>query len=291
MNSIIAGATPYLLSITRIIFGFLLLRHGTEQAFGFPEASDVPTMSVLGLINLLALPGGLLMMLGLFTRPTGIVLSIALAIFYLAGPLQEGFWTLRNGGDPAVLSCLFFLYLAAAGAGAWSLDQLIAARSASATARSLNKRKRIEPATWTPYVLSVMQIIAGLVFVQHGWQKLFGFQGGRIERDIMTIRGFGGFLETIGGPLISLGLFMRPTAFILSGEMAVAYFRSWAPRGFWASFSEPGMEASILFCFLFLFFFAAGTGAWSLDALIKRARARKAAAARPQKLQESVSPR
>ena len=278
-NSVPARWTPYLLSVTRIIFGFLILRHGMEQVFGFPEASDVPTISVLGLIKLLALPGGLLMMLGLFTRPTGIVLSIAFAIFYLAGPLQEGFWTLRNGGDPAVLNCLFFLYLAAAGAGAWSLDQLLAGR------------KRIEPATWTPYVLSVMQIIAGLVFVQHGWQKLFGFQGGRIERDLLTVRGFGGFLETLGGPLISLGLFMRPLAFILSGEMAVAYFRSWAPRGFWASFSEPGMEASILFCFLFLFFCAAGAGVWSLDALIKGARARRAAAARPEKLQQSAPSR
>jgi len=219
------------------------------------------------------------MMLGLFTRPAGIVLSIAFAIFYVAGPLQEGFWTLRNGGDPAVLNCLFFLYLAAAGAGAWSLDQFLAGA------------KRIEPAKWTPYVLRVMQIVAGLVFVQHGWQKLFGFQGGRIERDLLTVRGFGGFLETIGGPMISLGLFMRPASFILSGEMAVAYFRSWAPRGFWPSFSEPGMEASILFCFLFLFFFASGAGAWSLDAFIKGARAKKAAKERPEKPQQSVPSR
>jgi putative oxidoreductase len=187
-----------------------------------------------------------------------------------------------------VLNCLFFLYLAAAGAGAWSLDQLLATRSASATARSLKRGKSIEPAKWTPYLLSVMQITAGLVFVQHGWQKLFGFQGGRIERDLLTVRGFGGFLETLGGPLISLGLFIRPVSFILSGEMAVAYFRSWAPRGFWPSFSEPGMEASILFCFLFLFFVAAGAGAWSLDALIKEACARKAAKALPEKLQQSV---
>ena len=77
-----------------------------------------------------------------------------------------------------------------------------------------------------------------------------------------------------------MGLFTRVTAFILSGEMAVAYFRSWAPRGFWPSFSGPGMEASILFCYLFLFFFASGAGPWSLDAIIKTFRS-KATGANP----------
>jgi putative oxidoreductase len=101
----------------------------------------------------------------------------------------------------------------------------------------------------------------------HGLEKFFGIGGGRIDRDITTIRGLAGFLENVGGPLIMLGLFVRPTAFILSGEMAVAYFRNWAPRGFWESFVQPGMEASILFCYLFLFMWAAGGGAWSLDGL------------------------
>ena len=94
--------------------------------------------------------------------------------------------------------------------------------------------------------------------------------GGRIDRDIMTMRGLAGWLENIGGPLVILGLFTRPVAFILSGEMAVAYFRNWAPRGFWESFQQAGMEASILFCYFFLFLSARGAGAWSLDAILAR---------------------
>ena len=122
--------------------------------------------------------------------------------------------------------------------------------------------------------LSILRIAAGCLFLMHGLEKFFAVGGGRIDRDIMTVRGLAGWLESIGGPLIILGLFTRPAAFILSGEMAVAYFRSWAPRGFWASFSGPGMEASILFCFLFLFLCAAGPGPWSLDAVWRRRRAR-----------------
>jgi putative oxidoreductase len=112
----------------------------------------------------------------------------------------------------------------------------------------------------------------------HGLEKLFGLGGGRLDRDIMTMRGLAGWLETAGAPLIILGLFTRPAAFILSGEMAVAYFRSWAPRGFWRSFQQPGMEASILFCFLYLFLWAAGPGAWSLDGLWRRLRVQDSSA-------------
>src|SRR5207249_8126126 len=118
--------------------------------------------------------------------------------------------------------------------------------------------------------LSVLRIAAGCLFIMHGLEKVWGVGGGRIDRDLATMRGVAGLLETVGGPLIMLGLFIRPAAFILSGEMAVAYFRSWAPRGFWQSFALPGMEASILFCFLYLFLWAAGPGAWSLDGLWRR---------------------
>jgi putative oxidoreductase len=123
-----------------------------------------------------------------------------------------------------------------------------------------------------PYTLAILRIVAGYLFLMHGLEKFFGIGGGRIDRDISTIRGLAGLLENVGGPLIMLGLFTRPTAFLLAGEMAVAYFRNWAPRGFWPSFAQPGMEASILFCYLFLFFWAVGPGAWSLDGLWRRRR-------------------
>src|SRR6185503_3642089 len=123
-----------------------------------------------------------------------------------------------------------------------------------------------------------------------GIEKLFGFGGARVEQNLLTVRGIGGILETLGGPLISLGLFTRVTAFILSGEMAVAYFRSWAPRGFWLSFQGPGMEASILFCFLYLFFFASGAGPWSLEAIIKSIRKKKAVSD-PERARETLPTR
>jgi putative oxidoreductase len=244
-----------------VIFGFLVLRHGMEQVLGFPRASSAPMLSFQGILELMAFPAALLIMLGLFTRPVSLALAVLYFIFFFAGPLQRGPFTHRNGGDPVLLNCFFFLYLAAAGAGAWSLDQLRSPRGEAAS-----------ESTWAPYALGILRIAAGYLFVMHGLEKYFGVGGGRMDRDIMTLRGFAGLLETAGGPLIMLGLFTRPTAFILSGEMAVAYFKSWAPRGFWPSFAQAGMEASILFCFLYLFLWAAGPGTWSLDGLWRRAR-------------------
>lgn len=119
--------------------------------------------------------------------------------------------------------------------------------------------------------LCLVRVVAGLLFWQHGLEKLFGFAGARPEETLWGIRGVGGILETVGGPLLALGLFTRPTAFILSGEMAVAYFRSWAPRGFFPI--ANGGEEATLNAFIFLWLAAAGPGAWSLDAWLQRGRA------------------
>jgi len=120
------------------------------------------------------------------------------------------------------------------------------------------------------YAIALVRVVAGLLFWQHGLEKLFGFAGAQPEPTLWAIRGVGGILETFGGPLIALGLFTRPTAFILSGEMAVAYFRSWAPRGFFPI--ANGGEEATLFCFLYLWLWTAGPGTWSLDGLIRSAR-------------------
>jgi putative oxidoreductase len=252
--SLSARWSPVLLSLARIVFGFLLFRHGMEQVLGFPEASDSAPGSFQGVLEVIAVPAGILIMLGLFTRPVALQLSALYLLSYFVGPFQQGYYTHRNGGDPILLNCLFFLYLAASGGGAWSLDRLLHA-----------DREVAADSGWAPSALAILRIGAGCLFFMHGLEKFFGVGGGRIDRDIMTIRGFAGLLETVGGPLLILGLFTRPVAFILSGEMAVAYFRSWAPRGFWQSFALAGMEASILFCFLFFFLWAAGPGALSLD--------------------------
>lgn len=129
--------------------------------------------------------------------------------------------------------------------------------------------------------LFVVRVVAGLLFWQHGLEKLFGFAGARPETMLLSIRGIGGILETVGGPLLVVGLFAPPTAFILSGEMAVAYFRAWASRGFFPI--ANGGEEATLNAFIFFWLAAAGAGAWSLDGLLQQRRAagglRKRAAA------------
>jgi putative oxidoreductase len=108
------------------------------------------------------------------------------------------------------------------------------------------------------------------MFWQHGAQKLFGWLGGPQLPEIASLRGLAGVLEFFGSPLIILGLFTRPVAFLLSGEMAVAYFMVHAPRGLWPIMNRG--EVVVLFCFTFLFLAAHGAGPYSVDALLRRRR-------------------
>ena len=127
-------------------------------------------------------------------------------------------------------------------------------------------------ARWEPELRSVLRIVTAAAFMQHGVQKLFGWlggvdgQGGTVE--LMSQFGLAGVLETFGGLLVLLGLFTRPVAFVLAGEMAFAYFMAHFPRGFWPV--QNGGEPVVLFCFVFLYLSAAGAGPWSLDALRAR---------------------
>lgn len=122
----------------------------------------------------------------------------------------------------------------------------------------------------SPVVLGVLRIIVGFLFMQHGAMKLFGFPGaGDHKVELMSLMGFAGVLELFGGALVLLGLLTRPVAFILAGEMAFAYFMAHAPQGFWPVLNQG--EAAVLYCFVFLYFSAAGGGALSLDRAIRRA--------------------
>jgi putative oxidoreductase len=118
---------------------------------------------------------------------------------------------------------------------------------------------------WAPRMLSVLRIMAALLFIAHGTQKLLGFPASeRGTPPLFSLVGFAGVLETFGGLLLLLGLFTRPVAFVLSGMMAVAYFMAHAPQGFYPAVN--GGDAAILFCFVFLYLVTAGPGPWSLDA-------------------------
>ena len=123
---------------------------------------------------------------------------------------------------------------------------------------------------WAPRMLSVLRIMAGLLFMAHGMQKLLGFPPGstRPMPELLTMLWFAGALELVGGALIVIGLLTRPVAFILAGEMAFAYFIGHAPRNFYPV--NNGGDAAILYCFVFLYLAAAGPGPWSLDAAVRK---------------------
>lgn len=126
-------------------------------------------------------------------------------------------------------------------------------------------------ARWGPRLLSVLRIVAAFSFMTHGTQKLFGFPAGPEPQppvEVFSMMGLAGVLETFGGLLLLLGLFTRPVAFVLAGEMAVAYFIAHAPRGFWPVLNNG--EPPVLFCFIFLYLAAAGGGVWALDRVLAR---------------------
>jgi putative oxidoreductase len=127
---------------------------------------------------------------------------------------------------------------------------------------------------WMPGVThSLLRVITGALFMQHGVQKLFGLlldpsRPWSGAPPMFSQFWFAGVLETFGGFLIVLGLFTQPVAFLLSGEMAVAYFQAHAPRAFWPVLN--GGEVVVLFCFIYLYLFAVGGGPFSLDAVLRR---------------------
>jgi putative oxidoreductase len=134
--------------------------------------------------------------------------------------------------------------------------------------------------SWRPAWLlgvlhSLLRVMTGLLFMQHGLQKLFGLfvdpsRPWSGPPPMFSQFWFAGVLETFGGALIVLGLFTRPVAFLLAGEMAVAYFQAHFPRNFFPILN--GGEPVVLFCFIYLFLFAAGPGPYSADALLRRKR-------------------
>ena len=117
-------------------------------------------------------------------------------------------------------------------------------------------------------IYALLRIVAGFLFFQHGLPKLFGGFGREQPAELMSQMGLAGAIEVFGGVLIAVGLFTSPVAFIASGEMAVAYLQAHAPRDFWPIVN--GGELAALYCFVFLYFAAMGSGKWSLDSLRRK---------------------
>jgi putative oxidoreductase len=123
-------------------------------------------------------------------------------------------------------------------------------------------------AVWAPRVLSVLRIVAALLFFEHGTAKLLGFPPSDHSPEVLSLSWIAGALELVGGALLIVGLFTRPVAFIVSGEMAVAYWMAHAPRSAFPLVNDG--DSAILYCFVFLYLAFAGGGPWSLDALRRR---------------------
>lgn len=125
-------------------------------------------------------------------------------------------------------------------------------------------------AVWTPRVLSLLRIIAALLFFEHGAMKLFHFPAPQpgAPTPLPPLLLAAGWLEVAGGALLAVGLFTKPVAFVLSGEMAFAYFLFHIRQNFWPGLNGGG--EAILFCWLFLYLAFAGGGSWSLDAVLRK---------------------
>jgi len=133
---------------------------------------------------------------------------------------------------------------------------------------SLEARLSAALSPLAPYLLSVLRLVAGLLFLEHGLMKLIGFPAPmRMPIPLFSLLGAAGVIETFGGLLLVLGLFTRPAAFIMSGEMAFAYFLEHFPHSFFPALNSG--DAAVLFCFLYLYLVFAGGGAWSVDAMME----------------------
>ena len=254
---------PYIICLVRIVAGLLFMQHGLEKLFGFAGARPEPTLwGIRGVGGILEAVGGPMLALGIFTRPTAFILSGEMAVAYFRSWAPRGFFPIANGGEEATLNAYIFLWLAAAGAGAWSLDAVIHERQGLS---ALGRRV----ASWEPQVRAILRLIVGFLLTLHGIRKLFDVlpsvagRRGAPPLALDSLPPFTGYIELAGGVLLMLGLVVRPTALVISVEALLAYALIAQPRTLWP-IRNGGIEA-LLYCVVLLYFAAAGAGAWSVD--------------------------
>lgn len=257
-------SSAYVLCVVRVTCGLLFWQHGLEKLFGFAGAQPEPTLwGIRGVGGLLEFIGGPLLALGLFARPTAFILSGEMAVAYFRAWAPRGFFPIANGGEEATLNAFIFLWLVAAGAGAWSLDDALRRRfGVSVIEHRL--------ATWEPRLRAVLRLILGLLITLHGIRKVFDVLpsvAGRRGAPPLALDSLPtpiGVLEIVAGPLLMLGLFVRPIAALVAIEAFLAYMLVAQPRTLWP-IRNGGIEA-LLYASTLLYFATAGAGAWSLDA-------------------------
>ena len=255
LAKIFAMFCPVTLTFLRISAGFLFWERGASKLLGWFGGDQADFLTLLWVAAILEFLGGIAVAAGLFTRPVAFILAGEMAVAFFTAHFPRSFWPFVNQGELAVLFCFIFLLLATAGPGRLAAETLLPDKT---VLRKLFSR-------FYPMTLTLLRIVTGVVFWQFGAAKLFGMFGGN-QPDFLTLRWFAGVLEFFGGLLIAGGLYTRAVAFLLSGEMATAFFLSHFPGGFWPI--QNGGERAVLFCFIYLFLMTAGPGRLSLDGLI-----------------------
>lgn len=253
-----------LLGVVRIAVGLLFLQHGAEKVWGFANGRVDHNFGTLhGFAGPLEVAGGVLLVLGMFTRTTAFVLCGEMAVAYFLRWAPRGFWPITNGGEESVIFCFVFLWLLTAGSGAWSVDSALAGSSGGQ-----GNQLRQTIASWEGYGRSILRVILAFTLSLHGFRHLFGVfavTGGRggVPLALDGLPAVFGALEIAGGLCLLTGLFTRPAALILCVELAAAYVFDAVPRGPWPI--RNGGNETLLYFFVFAYFAAAGGGNWSVD--------------------------
>jgi putative oxidoreductase len=256
--------SAYSLCLVRVVAGLMFWQHGLEKLFGFAGARPEPTLwGIRGVGGILEAVGGPLLALGLFTRPTAFILSGEMAVAYFRAWAPRGFFPVANGGEEATLNAFIFLWLAAAGAGALSVDAILARRRPPAPFA-----RRV--AALETYVRSILRIVLGFLITLHGARKVFDIlpavagRRGAPPLALDALPAFTGYIELVAGPLLMAGLFVRQTAPVVAIEALAAYILIAQPRALWP-IRNGGIEALLYFAAL-IHLAVAGAGTWSLDA-------------------------
>jgi putative oxidoreductase len=251
------------LLFVRVLAGLVFWQHGLEKLFGFAGARPEPTLwAIRGVGGVLEALGGPLLVLGLLTRPVAFILSGEMAVAYFRSWAPRGFFPIANGGEEATLNAFLFLWLVTAGAGAYSLDALLARRRGPSP---LVQRLT----TWEPHARSLMQRIAGFLMVLHGCRELFGVlisAAGRRGAPALALDALPsafGYIELAGGVLLLFGLWVRPTSIVLGCQALAAYLFIAAPRTLWPV--RNGGNEALIWVALFCYLAVAGSGTASLS--------------------------
>jgi putative oxidoreductase len=264
-HRIVAGFYALSLFLLRVVTGFTVWQHGAQKLFGMLGGVEAAAFTPAAIGGAAEFFGGVALAAGFLTRPVAVILAVDMATIYVTQYLPAAFPPILI--RPAEVTCLLLCttsLLVFTGPGGASVDALLTRAGARERLAGLE--------THAPVALDVLRVLMGLMFFSYGLRKMFGLLEGEPE-PVLSLQWYAGIIELFGGAALIVGLFTRPVAFLCSGEMAFAYFINHHPRGFFPI--QNGGERAALFCFFFLFLWAAGPGKWSLDHLLRSSTRRR----------------